>query len=142
MLKNVPKISSPELLKVLCEMGHGDEIVIADANFPSCSIAKDAVLVRADGMGACELLEAILSLIPLDQYDNCNFMLMETTNGDPTPTIWADYERIMKSHEPKAEFSFISRMDYYERAKKAYAVLATGEEQIYANIILKKGVIK
>lgn len=142
MLKNIPKILSPELLKVLCEMGHGDEIVIADANFPSCTMAKNSVLVRADGLGACELLEAILSLIPLDQYDDCDFMLMETTNGDPTPPIWTDYERIMKSHEPNAEFSYIERMDYYERAKKAYAVLATGEEQIYANIILKKGVIK
>ena len=142
MLKNIPKILSPELLKVLCEMGQGDEIVIGDANFPSCTIAKDKILVRADGLGACELLDAILSLIPLDQYDSCNFMLMETTNGDPTPTIWADYERIMKKHEPGAEFSYISRMDYYERAKKSYAVIATGEEQIYANIILKKGVIK
>ncbi|MBQ9940485.1 MAG: fucose isomerase [Clostridia bacterium] len=142
MLKNIPKILSPELIKVLCEMGHGDEIVIADANFPACSVSENSVLVRADGLGGCELLDAILSLIPLDQYDTCNFMLMQTVEGDDKPPIWEEYRKIMKKYEDKAEFSFIPRMDYYERAKKAYAVVAGGEEQVYANIILKKGVIK
>ena len=90
MLKNVPKIISPELLKVLCEMGHGDEIVIADANYPAET--NGLRVVRADGLKGPELLEAILELIPLDTYADENMLLMATTNGDPTPEIWAIYK--------------------------------------------------
>jgi len=138
MLKGLPKILSPELLKVLCEMGHGDEIVIGDANFPSKSINSN--VIRADGIGGVELLQAILQVIPLDAYAESNFMLMETTNGDPVPPIWKEYEK-----EGRKDCNFkpstIERFSFYERAKKAYAVVASGEEQIYANIIIKKGVI-
>lgn len=139
MLKRIPKIISPELLKVLCEMGHGDEIVIADANFPSETNGKR--VVRADGLGGRELLDAILELIPLDTYAKENLMLMETTNGDPTPEIWADYKKIAAKDE-NLRVGFIERQAFYDRAKQAYAVIASGEEAIYANIILKKGVIK
>ncbi len=140
MLKGISKIISPELLKVLCEMGHGDEIVIADGNFPAASNANK--LIRADGIGAGAMLDAILELFPLDQYDDNNFVLMAKVEGDTADTsIWNEYEAILKSHEPNATVSFEERFAYYERAKKAYAIVATGEEKQYANIILKKGCV-
>ena len=140
MLKNVPKILSPELIKVLCEMGHGDEIVIADANFPSQTYGKR--VVRADGLGGAELLDAILQLIPLDTYAEKNFVLMKTTKGDAKPAIWDTYFTIANKNDDNVEIEYLERFKFYERAKSAYAVIATGEEAIYANIILKKGVIK
>ena len=82
MLKGIPKILSPELLKVLCEMGHGDRIVIADGNFPSESVGKNAKVVRMDGHGTCELLEAILQLFPLDTYVDHPVQLMQVVPGD------------------------------------------------------------
>ena len=140
MLKNIPKIISPQLLKVLCEMGHGDEIVIADGNFPAETFGQR--VIRADGLGGEEMLDAVLSLIPLDTYATENFMLMETVAGDPTPTIWEKYYTIAQKHDDNMRASNIERFAFYERAKKAYAVIATGEGAVYANIILKKGVIK
>lgn len=140
MLKNVPKIVSPELLKVLCEMGHGDEIVIGDANFPSETYGQR--VVRADGLGGEALLSAILDLIPVDTYADGNLFLMATTKGDPEPEIWASYQKIAKSKDSNAQVKFLERFEFYERAKKAFAVIASGEEAIYANIIIKKGVIK
>lgn len=140
MLKNIPKILSPELLKVLCEMGHGDEIVIADCNFPSASKAR--ILIRADGISSCEILDAVLQLFPLDQYDDNNFVLMEKCSGDKADTsIWDSYKSILKKYEPNAGITFEERFDYYSRAEKAYAIVATGEESQYANIILKKGCV-
>ncbi|MBE7093579.1 MAG: fucose isomerase [Clostridiales bacterium] len=140
MLKNVPKIISPELLKVLCEMGHGDEIVIADANFPAENYGKRCI--RADGLGGVQLLDAILKLIPLDTYADKNFLLMQTTQGDPTPTIWAEYFETANKNDDNLRAGNLERFAFYERAKQAYAVIASGEEAIYANIIIKKGVIK
>ena len=140
MLKNVPKIISPELLKVLCEMGHGDEIVIADANYPAETNGKR--VVRADGLKGPDLLEAILELIPLDTYAEKNMLLMATTNGDPTPEIWATYEKVAKGKDKNLRLGFLERNEFYNRSKNAYAIVASGEEAVYANIILKKGVIK
>ena len=140
MLKGIPKIVSPELLKILCEMGHGDEIVIADGNFPSENYGKR--VIRADGVGGVEMLKAVLSLIPLDTYANENFLLMQTVQGDSTPTIWEEYFDIAKKADDNLREGYLERFDFYERAKKAYAVIATGEEAVYANIIIKKGVIK
>lgn len=140
MLKNIPTVIGPELLKILDEMGHGDEIVIADGNFPSHSVGQR--VVRADGIGGEAMLDGVLSLIPLDTYAPENFMLMETTNGDPTPEIWAKYEEIAAKHDKNVREALIERYAFYERAKKAYAVIATSESAIYANIILKKGVVK
>ena len=140
MLKNVPKLLSPELLKILCAMGHGDEIVIGDGNFPAAANAKR--LVRADGIGACAMLDAILQVFPLDQYDDNNVVLMQKCEGDAADvSIWQEYEAILKNYEPQAKVSFEERFAYYERAKKAFAVVATGEEKQYANIILKKGCV-
>lgn len=138
MLKNIPEIVSPELLKTLCEMGHGDEIVIADANFPAASTAN--VLIRVNGISACDMLDAVLSLIPLDSYDCNNFVLMQKCAGDQADTsIWSDFKKILNKYEPNAQISFEERFEYYKRAKNAYAVIATGEKSQYANIILKKG---
>ena len=140
MLKNIPKIVSPQLLKVLCEMGHGDEIVIADGNFPSETNGQR--VVRADGIGGEEMLDAVLSLIPLDTYADENLLLMQTTNGDPVPPIWDKYFEIANKHDDNLRAGNLERYAFYDRAKKAYAVIATGEGAIYANVIVKKGVIK
>ena len=139
MLKNIPKIVSPQLIKILCEMGHGDEIVIADGNFPAETCGQR--VVRADGIGGEEMLDAVLSLIPLDTYAQENLLLMQTTNGDPIPTIWDKYFTIAKKHDDNLRAGNLERFEFYERAKKAYAVIATGEGAIYANVIIKKGVI-
>lgn len=140
MLKNIPKVISPELLKVLCEMGHGDEIVIGDGNFPAAAYAQR--LVRVDGIGAVEMLDAVLQLFPLDQYDSNNFVLMQKCAGDTADvSIWEQYKATVQKYEPAAQVSFEERFAFYERAKKAYAVIATGEEKQYANIILKKGCV-
>lgn len=141
MLKGISPLISPELLKILCEMGHGDEIVLGDANFPAESFGQRTV--RADGIGAVPLLEGMMELIPLDDYVEDNFVLMEVAKGDPyVPVIWEEFERVLKKHRPQGKVSHEERFAFYERAKKAYAVVATGEIAIYANVILKKGVIK
>ena len=145
MLKGIPTIISPELLKALCEMGHGDELVIADGNFPSQSIGKNAVVVRADGHGAAEILDAVLRLIPLDAYVEKPAALMEVVPGDacPTPEIWGTYKEILNRHESDhCGIEMMERFSFYERAKKAYLIIATGETAIYANVLLKKGVVK
>lgn len=141
MLKNVPPILSPELLRVLMEMGHGDEIVIADGNFPAASIAQR--LLRCDGHGVPELLEAVLKFFPLDTFVEKPVGLMSVVPGDDTkPTIWEEYRKIVvASGEKFSDFEFVERFAFYEKAKKAYAVVATSEKALYANIILKKGVL-
>lgn len=142
MLKNIPKILSPEFVKILMEMGHGDEIVIADGNFPAEAIGQR--VVRCDGHGVPEILDGIMQLFPLDTYTDKPVMLMEVVKGDPVvPTIWDEYKAIINKYEPEnCKIEMIERFAFYERAKTAYAVVATGEEAIYANIILKKGVVK
>ncbi|MBQ8310959.1 MAG: fucose isomerase [Clostridia bacterium] len=144
MLKGIPKILSPELLKILCEMGHGDRIVIADGNFPSESVGKNAKVIRADGHGGCEMLEAILTLLPLDPYVEKSVKLMQVMPGDPVETpIWDKYAEIIDrvggcSTDVIGE---VERMAFYEEARSAYAIVATSESALYANIMLQKGVI-
>lgn len=141
MLKNIPSILSPELLKILMEMGHGDEIVIADGNFPAASIAQR--LVRLDGHRIPEILNTILNFFPLDTYAGSAVGLMSVSPGDNyKPIIWEEYRKIiLDSKESFKEFEFIERFSFYERAIKAYAVIATSESELYANIILRKGVV-
>ena len=144
MLKGIPKILSPELLKVLCEMGHSDTIVIADGNFPSETMGKDAIVIRADGHGVPELLEAILKVFPLDTYVDTPVSLMQVVPGDNAKTpIWDVYKKLVAKVDNRGDKAFaeVERFEFYERAKKAYAVIATGETAIYANIILQKGVV-
>ncbi len=144
MLKGVPSVLSPQLLKVLAEMGHGDEIVIADGNFPAESMGKNAVVVRADGHVVPEILDAVLQMMPLDQYVPHPAALMEVVPGDKCiPVIWNQYRSILeKRREDPSAVEMMERFAFYERAKKAYAIVATGETAIYANILLKKGVVK
>lgn len=140
MLQGISPLISPELLKILCEMGHGEEIVLGDANFPAGTVGRR--VIRADGIGTTELLEAILPLFPLDQYDPSNFVLMQVPEEEGiTPEIWQQYRGVLNRYEPQAKMEHIERFAYYERAKKAYCVVATGETAIYANILLKKGVV-
>ncbi len=141
MLKGIPNIISPELLKILMEMGHGNEIVIADGNFPAAAYAKR--LVRSDGHNVPELLEAILKLFPLDTYVDFPVILMSVVPGDTTkPERWEEFRQIVKkAHSSFKDFEFIDRFTFYERAKEAYAIVATSDTALYANIILKKGVI-
>jgi len=141
MLKNIPKILSPQLVKTLMEMGHGDEIVIADANFPchTCS----ANVVRADGLPGTDILKAILELFPLDSYSERQLFLMEVVPGDDyRPVIWEEYKTILHQSGEPHSIGYLERFAFYERAREAYAVVATGEQALYANIILKKGVVK
>ena len=144
MLKGIPKILSPELLKVLCEMGHSDRLVIADGNFPAESMGKKAIVIRMDGHSACDVLEAILKVFPLDTYVETPVNLMEVMPGDDVETpIWADYTRIVAAEDDRggAAIGHIERFAFYEEAKKAYAIIATGESALYANVMLQKGVV-
>ncbi len=145
MLKGIPKILSPELLKVLCEMGHGDKVVIADGNFPASEIDKDTVIVRLDGHGICEVMDAMLQLYPLDNYVENPITLMEVMAGDTVETpIWDEYADIIAKYDERgaAAIKHIDRFDFYKEAKKAYAVICTSESALYANIMLQKGVVK
>ena len=148
MLKNIPSILSPELLKILMEMGHGDEIIVADGNFPGASIALETPsqkLIRLDGQSVPPVLEAILTVLPLDGYADKAVGLMEVVPGDTVKTpIWDEYRKIIEASDEKAkfdDFEYIERFAFYERAKKAYAIIATSEAALYANIILKKGCV-
>jgi len=142
MLKGISNAISPELLKILMEMGHGDELVIGDGNFPAASMAQR--LVRADGLGVPPLLDGILQLFPLDTYVDKPVALMQVVPGDSfQPAIWQEYQEIVSRHEADFRgFELVERFAFYERAKKAYAILATSEAALYANIILMKGVVK
>lgn len=144
MLKNIPKILSPEMLKVLCEMGHSDRLVIADGNFPAESMGKNAIVIRADGHSATDLLDAILAVFPLDTYIDHPVNLMEVMPGDNVETpIWDEYKKIVLKHDERGADSFgeIERFEFYKQAQTAYAIIATGESALYANIMLQKGVI-
>jgi len=141
VLKGIPPILSPDLFSVLMSMGHGDELVIADGNFPSASLARR--LLRADGHGVPPLLEAILSFFPLDSFVPRPVALMAVVPGSTAKTeIWEEYRRIVKQHDPGfRDFEMVERFAFYERARSAYAILATSETAVYANIILKKGLV-
>jgi L-fucose mutarotase len=141
MLKGISPLLSPDLLKILMEMGHGDEIVLADANFPAASLARR--LARCDGAGVPVLLEAVLSLFPLDSYVAAPVALMDLVQGDAyRPELWDVYRKIISGAAPDKGIEMLERHAFYERAKSAYAVVATAETGLYANILLKKGVVR
>lgn len=144
MLKGIPKILSPELLKVLCEMGHGDKIVIGDGNFPAESVGKDGIVIRMDGHGACQVLEAVLQLFPLDTYVDHPVKLMKVLPGDSVETpIWESYKAIVAKADKRGESAVgqVEKAAFYQEAQGAYAFIATGESALYANILLQKGVV-
>lgn len=145
-LKGIPHVLSPDLLHVLSSMGHGDEIVLADAHFPSSSVCRSGPKeVRADGLGAADLLKGVMQLFPLDQYVDKPAAVMLRVSEDeaknfPVP-IWDTFQTIVDAAEgKKVQIEQVERFAFYERAKKAFAVVHTGETAQYANIILKKGV--
>ena len=143
MLKGISPILTPELLKIIAEMGHGDELVLADGNFPAASIGKRCV--RMDGHGANAVLDAVLSLLPLDDFVDAPVTLMEVVPGsipDGEPPIWADFRATLARREPDAKIGFEERFAFYERSRKAFATVQTGESALYACVILKKGVIR
>ncbi|OKP94299.1 L-fucose mutarotase [Paenibacillus sp. P46E] len=141
MLKKIPKLLSPELVKIMMEMGHGDELVLADANFPGHALHSR--VIRCDGLGIPELLAAVLELLPLDHYADHQAALMSVVPGDPTvPVIWDTYKDIISGFDEDAQISHEERFAFYTRSKSAYAIVITGEEALYGNVILKKGVIK
>ncbi len=143
MLKGIPSILSPELLKILMEMGHGDELCIGDGNFPAAAYAQR--LVRLDGNAVPEILDAILRFFPLDTFVKRPAALMKVVDRKAgEPPIWKEYEEIVRRYEADAfggGFEHVERFAFYERAKQAYAIVATSETALYANIILKKGVV-
>ena len=144
MLKGIPKILPPELLKVLCEMGHSDRLVISDGNFPSESMGKNAIVIRMDGHGVPEILDAILQVFTLDTYTEKPVNLMEVMPGDNTETpIWDTYEEIVSKYDKRGKDAIgnIERFKFYDEAKEVYCIIATGESALYANIMLQKGVV-
>ena len=125
-------------------MGHSDRLVIADGNFPAESMGKDAIVIRMDGHGTTEILDAILQVFPLDSYVEHPLNLMEVMPGDPVETpIWENYEKIIAKHDSRGGSAIgqIERFAFYEEANKVYAIIATGESALYANIMLQKGVV-
>jgi L-fucose mutarotase len=141
MLKGIPHILGPDLLHALQAMGHGDEITIVDGNYPGASAGPR--LVRADGHAATSLLDAILSVMPLDDFVPDPAIVMQVV-GDATqrPPVVDEYARIVARHEPKVTLSALERFAFYKRANAGYAIVQTGEQRLYGNIILKKGVIR
>lgn len=141
MLKGIPEIVSPALMMILMEMGHGDELVLADGNFPAASHARR--LVRADGHGVPKLLEAILKFLPLDPFVETPAAVMKPVDSTASePPIWQDFRDLLEASEGRpVRIELLERFAFYERAKQAFAIIATGETAIYANLILKKGVV-
>lgn len=141
MLKGISPLLMPELLKILAEMGHGDELVIGDANFPAQSMGQRCV--RADGHGGVALLDAILNLLPLDTFVDAPVTLMQVVPGtlQADPPIWKEFQERVEKNQPGTAFAQVERFAFYDRARKAYACVATGERSLYACIILKKGVL-
>ncbi|WP_280141818.1 L-fucose mutarotase [Pseudovibrio sp. Tun.PSC04-5.I4] len=128
----------PELLKILHEMGHGDEIVLSDAHFPAYTF--NSTVLRSDGCEATDLLKALMPLWVLDQYDPENVVMMAAVEGDHLPNgLVNDYQKALPA---SAEITFIDRFAFYERAKKARCVVVTGTTRKYGNVIIKKGVIE
>lgn len=145
MLKGIPPIIQPDLLKILSEMGHGDAIVLADAHFPAESVGVRSRVIRYDGQPIEPLLDAVLQLIPLDQYTEHPVLLMDKVPGDTVDTpIWDRYRQVIDRHEPgkQAGIGMLERFAFYEEAGRSYCIVATGEQSQYANIIIRKGVIR
>ncbi|MBC8638862.1 RbsD/FucU family protein [Caballeronia sp. EK] len=145
MLKNIDPLLNPDILHALCAMGHGDEVVICDANFPADSVARQTVLgrvLRLDGVGAPRAVRAVLSVMPLDTFVDHPAERMEVV-GDAAalPAVQHEAQREIDAAEGRAvPFASVERFAFYERAKKAYCVIATGETRGYGCFIFKKGV--
>jgi L-fucose mutarotase len=141
MLKGIPPIVGPDLLYVLQAMGHGDQITIVDGNYPGESAGPR--LVRMDGHSATEVLDAVLTLMPLDDFvDDPAISMQVVGDAGRREPIMDEFEAIVKKHEPKMGLTSLERFAFYKRANAGYAIVQTGERRLYGNIILKKGVIR
>lgn len=142
MLKGINPILGPEILHILASMGHGDEIILTDNNFPAAALAQR--LTRLDGVTTTTALQAILTLFPLDQYVKSPVAVMSTVDeNDATPETYADFQNILeKEHSAPVQMEWVERFAFYERARAAFAIVVTSDARLYANILLKKGVIE
>ncbi|MGL6167583.1 MAG: RbsD/FucU family protein [Fusobacteriaceae bacterium] len=141
MLKNIPKIIPPDLMKYMMEMGHSDYLVIADAGFPGTSNCKR--IIRMDSVDIPELLEQILLFFPLDYFVSNTVRVMNKLPHEPEVEIWKIYKEILKKNDNDnafKEFEYLERLDFYKEAKNSYVVIQTGDTTRYGNIILQKGV--
>lgn len=141
MLKNIPPILGPDLLHALRAMGHGDEIAIVDANYPAESAGPP--VIRLDGLTATDVLDAVLTLMPLDTYvDEQAFGMEVVGHPDQREATHREFDAIIKRHEPEMGLSLLERFAFYERVAGAYALVQTGERRLYGNVLLKKGIIR
>ena len=141
MLKNIPPILGPDLLGLLRAMGHGDEIAIVDANYPADSAGP--ALIRLDGISATDVLDAVLTLMPLDDFvDEAAICMQVVGNATQREPVMEAFETILQRHEPKMGLSSLERFAFYERVSKGYAIIQTGERRLYGNILLKKGIVR
>jgi len=141
VLKNIPPLLGPDLLGILRAMGHGDEIAIVDANYPAD--AAGPALVRLDGISATDILEAVLSLMPLDDFvDEAAIVMQVVGDAGARPPVVTEFDAIVKKHEPAMKVSSLERFAFYERVKAGYAIVQSGERRLYGNILLKKGIIR
>jgi L-fucose mutarotase len=141
MLKNIDPLLGPDLLRTLRAMGHGDEITIVDANYPAESAGPK--LIRMEGQTVTQVLEAVLSVMPLDEFVPAPAHRMEV-DGNPQQIepAMAEFASVIAKHEPKAKLAGLERFAFYERVRQSFAVVATGDRRLYANVILKKGIIR
>lgn len=136
MLNRIPKILSPDIVKSLMEMGHGDTLLLADANYPAQTYGKR--VVRADGLNITELLVAIMEVMPIDDYIETPVQLMSPVEKDQEPNIWKEYKNLIS----KKEINYLERFDFYKTSENCHTIIQTGEIAIYGNIMLTKGVVK
>lgn len=148
MLRGIPKVISPDLLKALADMGHGDLIVIADDFYPAVSMGRNGITINADGIPAADMLDAVLQLMPLDvAYAEHPVQIMEMSEDlketMERPVVWDEFIAVVEKHIPEGKecVGFIERMDFYEKAKTAFVTVSTGERQPYGCLILQKGVM-
>lgn len=141
MLYGIDPILGPDLLHALRAMGHGDELAIVDANYPALSKAKR--LVRLDGLDAVRVLDAVLSLMPLDDFVDCAAFTMQPVD-DPNsiPEVCREFRKVVDKRAPGFKIESMERFAFYDRANAAFVTIATGERRLYGNIVLKKGVIR
>ena len=141
MLKNIPPILGPDLLGILRAMGHGDEIAIVDANYPADGAGP--VLVRLDGISATDVLDAVLTVMPLDDFvDEAAICMQVVGSAGKREPVMDAFDSIVQRHEPKMSLGSMERFAFYDRVAKGYAIVQTGERRLYGNILLKKGIIR
>jgi L-fucose mutarotase len=141
MLKSIPPILSPDLLHALRAMGHGDEIVIVDANYPAESAGPP--VIRLDGLSATDVADAVLTLLPLDDFvEHAAFAMEVVDNPRKREQTHKDFDKLVKKHEPAMKLALLERFAFYERAAQAFVIVQTGERRLYGNILLKKGIIR